>query len=472
MEIIGRDAEKRILKNCMDSKKPAFLAVYGRRRVGKTYLVREYFGDSIVFSVSGSVKTSMRRQLRNFDDAFNEYSGTAASPASDWFDAFRSLKKYIKGLKRKGKKVIFIDELPWLATQKSGFLSALDYFWNTFVSTRPDLILVICGSATSWIIDNVINDRGGLHNRVTRQLWIEPFSLGECEMYYRSKGIELNRVQIAELYMILGGIPFYMDYVEKGLSSDQIVDSLFFAARAPLANEFDNLYAALFKNPERHIRIIESLGKSGAGMTQKELFADIKSKPGGSLTKALKELEQCGFIRRYRDFTKKTSGQYFQLTDFFTLFYLKHIKNRIGLAENYWQSQGRKGGRNAWNGIAFERVCAAHIPQVKAKIGISGVTTETSAWRSKYSVPAVQIDLVISRDDGIINLCEMKFTEKPFNIDAGYDNELIIKRETFREETGTRKALHITMVTASGLTQGSYIGTVQAQVLLDDLFHL
>ena len=472
MKIIGRSAEKEILDQCLSSKRPEFLAVYGRRRVGKTFLIREYCKKHIVFSMSGAVNTPIKRQLHNFTEALFEYSGIRTEAAKDWFDAFRLLKHYLKGLNGKEKKVVFIDELPWLATQKSGFLPALDHFWNTFASTREDMLLIICGSATSWIIDNVINDRGGLHNRVTRHMWIGPFSLGECEAFYKNNEIELNRNQIAELYMIFGGIPYYMNYVEKGMSPEQIVDKMFFERNAPLKNEFENLYAALFKNPNKHLRIIESLGKTQSGMTQKELWEDMNVLPGGSLVKALNELEQCDFIRRYRDFTKKKSGQYYQVIDFFTIFYLKHMKNLAGQDVKYWQNQNNSGGRSAWNGFAFERVCAAHIKQIKQKLGIAGVTTDISAWRSKYSAHRVQIDLIINRNDGIINLCEMKYSGKPFKIDATYDLALMQKRETFREETAVKKALHITMATSNGLAPGSFLGTVQYQILLDDLFSL
>ena len=470
MNIIGRLAEKEILNQCLSSKRPEFIAVYGRRRVGKTFLIREYCKKHIVFSISGATKTPTKRQIRNFVEALEEYSGKDYDAVKDWFDAFRLLRQYLKELRGKKKKVIFIDELPWLATQKSGFLPALDHFWNTFASTREDLILIICGSATSWIIDNVINNRGGLHNRVTRQIKIEPFSLGECETFYKSNGIELNRNQITELYMIFGGIPYYMNYVEKGKSPEQIIDMMFFERNAPLKNEFENLYMALFKNPNHHLRIIESLSKTGRGMTQKELWKDMGVLPGGSLVKALNELEQCDFIRFYRDFTKKKKGQYHQVVDLFTIFYLKHIKDNAGRDIRYWQSRNKTGERNAWNGLAFERVCAAHIKQIKQKLGISGVVTEISAWRSMRSYPSAQIDLLINRNDGIINLCEMKYTGKPFQLNKEYDSDLMYKRETFREETSTKKALHTTLVTSNGLSTGSYLGMVQAQILLDDLF--
>ena len=459
-----------IKDQCLNSRKPEFLAVYGRRRVGKTFLIREHLKKHIVFSLSGAVNTPLKRQLQIFDEALEEYSGDKTNEANDWFEAFRLFKQYLKGLGGKRKKVIFIDELPWLATQKSGFLPALDHFWNAYASTREDILLIICGSATSWIIDNVINSRGGLHNRVTKQMRIEPFSLGECEAFYKSNGIELSRNHIAELYMIFGGIPYYMNYVEKGMSPEQIIDMMFFSRNAPLKNEFDNLYAALFKNPNHHLRIIESLGKTQGGMTKKELWEDMHVQPGGTLVKALNELEQCDFIRRYRNFTKKNNAQYYQLTDFFTLFYLKHMKNQAGQDFNYWQSQSSSGGRYAWNGMAFERLCAAHIKQIKQKLGIAGVITEISVWRSRHATPGVQIDLIINRNDGIINICEMKYTGKPFKLDSAYDMALMQKREIFREETAVKKALHITMATSNGFAPGSYLGMVQAQILLDDLF--
>jgi AAA+ ATPase superfamily predicted ATPase len=470
MKVIGRETEKKILLNCLNSNKPEFVAIYGRRRVGKTYLIREYLKEHIVFSISGSVNTPLKLQLRNFMEALEDYSEIKNNNAKDWFDAFRLLKNYLKKLQNAEKKVIFIDELPWLATQKSGFLSALDHFWNTYASTRSDILLIICGSATSWIIDNVINDKGGLHNRITKQIWIEPFSLIECEMFYKSNNIELSRYQIAELFMIFGGIPYYMSYVEKGMSPEQIIDNMFFSNNAPLKNEFENLYAALFKNSQNHLRIIESLGKTQRGMTQKDLWEDMGVSGGGTLVKVLKELEQCGFIRRYSEFNKNKNGQYYQIIDFFTIFYLKHIKKQKAHDVNYWQNQSNSGERNAWNGFAFERVCAAHISQIKQKLGISGVTTSISAWHSKKSTPAKQIDLIINRNDGIINLCEMKFTVEPYYLDASYDIKILQKRETFHQETATKKALHITMITSYGLEPSSYLGTIQNQITLDDLF--
>jgi AAA+ ATPase superfamily predicted ATPase len=474
MEIIGREKEQAVLRRCLESKKPEFLAVYGRRRVGKTFLIREYYGDKIVFSLTGAAKSGISVQLGRFNEAFAECSGEDAMPAKNWFEAFRFLKQYLEKritvCGKDEKLVVFIDELPWLATQKSDFVSALEHFWNSWGSMRPELLLVICGSATSWIIENIIRDHGGLHNRVTRRLLIDPFSLGDVEMYLKALGVSLSRMQISELYMAVGGIPYYLDYTEPGLSTVQIIDRMFFARDAQLAGEFDELFASLFKNPASHIHIIEALAEHGDGLTQKELARMISKQSGGSLSKTLAELEQCGFIRKIRDFTLKKSGHYYKLIDFYTLFYIKHIRDHHSSDEHFWQNRSNKGAQLAWNGLAFERLCAAHLSQIKQRLGILGVSTDASSWKSKHSRPSAQIDLVIDREDGIINLCEMKYTGKKYLVTAEYDTRLRHIQEIFREETGTRKMLHVTMVTASGLDEGSYHGEIQSEVVLDDLF--
>jgi AAA+ ATPase superfamily predicted ATPase len=474
MDIISRNREQAILRSCLDSGKPEFLAVYGRRRIGKTFLIREFFGDNIVFSFTGSSQSSFRQQLDNFDVALEEYAGETLSPPRNWFDAFKRLKNYIlqkiKERKHGEKLVIFIDELPWLSTQKSDFVAALEYFWNGFASARPELLLVVCGSATSWIIENIIKNHGGLHNRVTKRLSLAPFTLKDCDAYFRAMGAQISRMQIVEMYMILGGVPFYLDYYDASLSPAQNVDAMFFAEDAPLAGEFDELYASLFKRPENHVRIVTALGRRAKGLTQKELSEEADFPSGGTMTKALKELEQCGFIRHYKDYSNKKNGAYYQLTDFFTFFYLKHVKDNLTGDAHYWRNLSGKGGHYAWNGLAFERVCMSHIDQIKQRLGIAGVSTVTSVWRSKRSKPAVQIDLIIDRDDGVINLCEMKYTGKKFLVDEAYDRALRERRETFREETGTGKALHTTMITSSGLAPGSWQGEIQAEVRLDDLF--
>jgi AAA+ ATPase superfamily predicted ATPase len=470
MEILGRKAEKALLKRCLESAKPEFLAVYGRRRVGKTYLIREYCKDGIIFSMTGAANSSTTKQLDIFNEALAEYGSEGEKPAKNWFEAFKLLKQLINTSVHKGKKVVFIDELPWFATAKSGFVSALEHFWNQWGSAMPDLLLIVCGSATSWIINNVIKNHGGLHNRVTRRLLLEPFTLGECEAFLASRNIVFTRYQIAETYMTFGGIPYYLDYLDEGLSPAQNIDNLCFAKSGSLKDEFSELYASLFRSPKKHISVIEALSLHSAGMTRDEIATAIANKTGGTLTRILEELEQCGFIEKRRDFTRKKNGHYYYLTDFFTIFYLKHMRNTVTNDPLYWQHHANKGGQLAWHGLAFERLCMAHVPQIKQRLGISGVSTDITSWRSKLSHPGAQIDLLIDREDGIINVCEIKFARKPFSITKEFDADLRYRRETFREESRTTKALHTTMITAFGITAEAYRGEIQQEVTLDDLF--
>ncbi|MDR1713091.1 MAG: AAA family ATPase [Coriobacteriales bacterium] len=473
MEIIGRQREQKILQRCLESKKPEFIAVYGRRRVGKTYLIREYFTNRIVFSMTGTPKASQKAQLEGFDDALQDAGGEVQVPTQNWNQAFKLLrlllKQRISDPQRNGKLVVFIDELPWLATQRSGFVQALEHFWNSWASSRPELILVVCGSATSWIINNLIHEHGGLHNRVTRQLRLEPFSLCECEQYLEYLGLAYTHQQIAELYMVTGGIPYYLDYLEPGKSVAQNIDAMFFAVGAPLLHEFDDLYASLFKNPGHHIAVVATLAAHKSGLTQSELAKSAKIKAGGTLSKTLQELEQCGFIVKQNDFMSKRI-QYYRLVDFYTWFYFKHVKAVNAQEHNYWQARSRKGELLSWNGLAFERLCEAHLAQIKQRLGIAGISVKTSAWRSRESRPAVQIDMIISREDGIINLCEMKFSDAPYAIGAKEAEDLSYKLSVFASETRTRKALHLTMVASQGLSSGSYRGDIQSVITLSDLF--
>ncbi|MCL2137404.1 MAG: AAA family ATPase [Coriobacteriia bacterium] len=467
--IIGRTAEKEILYECFGSAKSEFVAVYGRRRIGKTYLVREALGDEFVFYATGVLDGNNAVQLANYNEEINNFGGSSLTPASNWREAFNNLHSLILSTKKKGKKVIFLDEIPWMCAPRSGFLSELDHFWNRWASQRKDVMLIICGSAASWIIDNVIDNTGGLHNRVTRHINLSQFTLGECEQYYRSKGIEMPLYQVAEAYMVFGGIPYYMDLFRPKLSLAQNVDAIFFAENAPLANEYQNLFRSLYRNADNHIRVIENLAARNFGKTRDEIAAS-SGLSGGGLTKTLKELIACGFVREYLAYGKKTRDKTYQLVDPFTLFCLRFGSKRNTQSNDFWLRSYSSPAHSAWAGYAFELVCLLHLQQIHQVLGISGVLTQVYAWRSTMSDPGIQIDLVIDRADNIINLCEIKYSSTPFRITKEYDAKLRNKKAAFIEETKTRKAVHTTMITTYGLNEGIYQAGIPFSIVLDDLF--
>ena len=471
MKIVGRVREQAELKRYFKSGKAEFIAITGRRRVGKTYLVRELFADDISFYFSGSIGKNVtnKYQLKTFDKTIEEYGGEKGAMSQCWSDAFQKLRKMI-ATPHKSRQVIFIDELPWLDAPKSDFLPALDYFWNTFASSRPDIMLIVCGSAASWIVRNLFENKGGLHNRITGRITLAPFTLGECEAFFNENGIVMNRYQIAEIYMVFGGIPYYLNMLEKNLGPTQNVDRMLFVNDAPLKNEFNEVYRSLFRTSDRHISIVGALSQKASGMTRDEIAQAAKIPLGGNLTKTLNELEQCGFIEKYADFTKHKYSAYYRLIDPFSLFWLKYVSNNNTKDEYYWTNLLDDGGRRAWSGHAFELLCLLHIAQIKRKLGISGISTEAFSWRSISRNPGAQIDLLIVRKDGVTNLCEMKYSLHPYTISAKYDQELQQKRMTFLGETGTRNAIHITMVTTYGLAEKGYRASIQSEVTLDDLY--
>ena len=472
--MIGRREEISVLAGCLESGRPEFVALYGRRRVGKTYLVKEFFNGSFSFYATGVQDAGTRQQLRIFKEALASYGDDLNTIPKDWFEAFSRLEKLLDSASvsreyKTGRRVVFLDELPWMDTARSDFKSALDWFWNSWGSSQKDLLLIVCGSATSWIINNIVKDTGGFYNRLTRQIRLLPFSLNECEQLLRSNGMQMTRRQVVESYMIFGGIPYYLNYLNPRYSLAQNIDMLFFKENAPLRFEFIQLFKALFRNGGNYIDIVKALAKKRSGLTRAELASCGKTAGGKELTVCLENLEQCGFIRRYGDFSTKKNGGHFQLMDLLCLFHLTFLESgKIGS----WVDFMGTPAYYAWGGLAFEMVCLHHVPQMKLALGISGVASREYAWASKKSEPGAQIDLLIDRKDDVINLCEIKYSRDLYSIDATYERELAHKVEVFRSETKTKKSLWLTMLTFSGLNRNEHSGLVTSGLTGEDLFSL
>ena len=458
-----------MLAECLDSAKPEFVAVYGRRRVGKTFLVKQYLAEKIDFYMTGAYGRPRRTNLAIFNEQLCECSGQSYPVAANWHEAFRQLRDFLTHLEKK-QWVVFLDELPWFDTPKSGFVSALEHFWNSWGSDQPRLKFIVCGSATNWMMNKLIGDRGGLHNRLTRSIHLAPFTLCETEQYLKSNGIVWRRYDIIECYMILGGTPYYLSKLRHGLSLAQNIDELFFSPQGELRREFDFVYRSLFNDSGQYIRVVEKLGQKAKGMTRNELLEALKMPKGGKLTELLGNLQACDFIRSYVGFGKHERDTLYQLTDLFTLFHLRFCRLYSGQDEHSWTLMMGSHEHDTWCGYAFEMVCLHHIPQIKASLGISGVLSTISSWQQQGTGKKAQIDLVVERRDNVINLCEMKYANKPFAIERKYAEWMEERRELFREATKTNKTLHLTMVTVYGVKQNAYSSVVQSEVTMDDLF--
>lgn len=472
-KIIGRAEELATLQSIQEEDKSAFVAVYGRRRVGKTFLVRSFYGGQFTFYMTGIAHVETPSQLANFHAALVRYFPECEDnhPAKDWFQAFQQLLTVLETSAPSGKKVLFFDELPWLDTPDSLFIPALEHFWNSWASARTDIVLVVCGSAASWMINELINNTGGLYNRVTHPIQLEPFTLAECKAFFMSKSAKFDHYQLLQLYMVFGGIPFYLDFIDLRKSATQNINDLCFKPKGKLRNEFDKLYATLFKKADKHIAIVEALAKKAKGLERASLLKAAKLPNGGTASTVLKELEESNFIRKYNAFGKAKNNAVYQLTDFYSLFYLKFIKKNSNIDENYWINGIDTPEIRAWSGYAFEQVCLMHLPQIKTALGISSVQTQSSAWVGVSGTEKAQIDLVIDRRDQVINLCEMKFSIKPFTIEKEYAENLRKKMDVFREATQTNKALWLTFITTNGLTPNAYAQSlVHQSVAMDALF--
>ena len=470
MRIIGRDKEKAALKQYVESEAPEFLAVYGRRRIGKTFLIREYFCGKFDFYVTGLANGKKEDQLHSWDIALKESFGGSDEKATNWLDAFTLLKSKLEKLNRSKRKIIFIDEAPWMDTAKSGFLTALEHFWNGWASGRQDVFLIVCGSSTSWVVKNLLKDTGGLHNRVTRRMRLLPFTLKETEDYLREKEFDLGRYRICEAYMIFGGVPYYLSLLGKGLSLPQNVDALCFDDDGSLRGEFQEIYSTLFKNSGKYTNVVTALSIKTKGLTRDEIIHETGLTSGGGLTQVLEELELCGFIRAYPNYSMDDNLCLYQLTDPFSLFHLRFIRGKRPKNPRFWTSNLDSPSLSAWKGYAFEQVCLSHCEQIKRALGIAAISTEMSSWRSRYSSPGAQIDLLFDRKDGVINLCEMKYSKAEYSITGKEEAGLRNKIAVFEAETRTKKAVHLTMVTTYGIIRNSHSNVVHSEVTLEELF--
>ena len=472
--LIGRTKEKQLLVDALHEEYSQFIAVYGRRRVGKTFLIREAYDYTFDFQFTGAAKLTARKQLVRFRRALKEHGQKDTPELTNWGDAFSELKRLINGLQT-GKKVVFLDELPWMDAPRSGFLSELESFWNGWASARKDIVFVVCGSSTSWMVKKIIKNKGGLHNRLSHRISLKPFPLGLCEQLAQSRGLVLSRKQLLDAYMVFGGVPYYWSLLQKGASVTQEIDRLIFSPDGELNDEFEMLYASLFKKPEPYIRVIELLARKKMGMTRMELLAAGGFEDNGSFSDILKDLEWCGFIRSYSMMGYKKKSDLFQLIDHYTLFYYEYIDGQRQGA-NYWKSMLGTPKYNTWCGLAFERTCLWHIDQIKKQLGISGILTNEYAWRcsgdENKNLRGVQIDLLIDRSDGIIDICEMKYSKEAYVISADYGRELQRKRDVLAKVTGTESAVHTIMVTTEGVAHNEEWGEIQAEVNLDNLFEL
>jgi hypothetical protein len=470
--IIGREREIKVLEDIYNSPKSEFVAVCGRRRVGKTFLIKEFFDDKICFSVSGMIHGKTSEQLKIFVNRLRRYGMTINRPVNDWIDAFDLLMDYLSSLSVE-RKVVFFDELPWLDTPRSNFISAMENFWNSYVTDRHDIVLIVCGSATSWMFDKLINNHGGLHNRITRRILLEPFNLYETGKLLSANGFNLSKYEISECYMVFGGIPFYLSLLKKELTLAQNIDFLLFDTRGDLYSEFDNLYASLFSNSEDYVKVVKALSQNTSGLTRNEILTKTGIQTGGTVSVILKNLETCGFIRSYRQIGNSVKDLNYQLTDFYTLFYFKFKSGLTIKDRRYWSDIQGTSEFYTWAGFSFEILALNHIQQIKQKLGVSGVVSEEFSCRipAENGDSGTQIDLIISRKDNTVNLCEIKFSINEFEISSDYEKTLRNRIVLFLNKYSKRsQSLQLTFITTFGVKKNLHSWVVNNEIMLEDLF--
>ncbi|MEM6319525.1 MAG: ATP-binding protein [Bacteroidota bacterium] len=472
--LVGREAEQKVLNKALTSNAPEMVAVVGRRRVGKTFLVRKTYKHQIIFEVTGSQNAPKAEQLANFTNQLNYFAQPIipVKPPADWPTAFQMLIDYLEAKLGKEKIVVFLDELPWLATRKSGFLRAFSFFWNSWASQK-NVVIVICGSAASWMIQKVVRNKGGLHNRITRRIHLAPFNLSDTELFLQSNGIKMNHYQILQIYMTMGGIPHYLKELESGKSAIQNIDDICFSETGLLQDEFSSLYEALFDNAAEHIKIIRLLAENRLGLTRQEIIKLGKASDGGNISKTLEELVSSGFCTLVFAFGNKKKDRRYILTDEYSLFYLKFIENKRNEGRGTWTKLSQTQTWKSWSGFAFENICFKHVFQIKESLRIGGIYSEASTYRFKGddTIPDFQIDLLIDRNDQVINIIEIKFYKEDFLMTKAYAAKLRQRMALFKAKTKTKKQLFLTMLTTFPLIENQHsLGFVDQALTMEVLF--
>jgi hypothetical protein len=475
--IIGRKQEIAELNRYCHSGKAEFVAVYGRRRVGKTFLVNEVLGDYMAFRHAGlspydrKRKVSLKDQLQNFYFSLMRYGLEEISQPKSWMEAFFMLEQLLERKDNGSRQVVFIDELPWMDTPRSGFLTALEAFWNGWGNAQHNLCLVVCGSATSWMLDNLINNKGGLYGRLTGEIRLSPFTLHECEEFFESRGIKMSRYNIAQAYMILGGIPYYLNCFNPNLSLAQNIDALFFSYKAKLGDEFDRLFKSIFDNADACMKIVRTLGLRHAGYTRDEIAKKTGINPNGDFSKMLKALVGSDFLIKYVPFGMSKREEHYKLSDCFCWFWL-HFKEFSDHREaDYWQHHQKESEVKSWQGIAFEEVCMQHIYQIKAAMQVAGVASEESAMiiKGSKSTDGMQINLLIDRADDVVNICEIKYSKSQFVVTKSYAEKLL-KRQSSLENMLKDKSILLTLISFNGVEKNNHSEIFTHTITADDLF--
>lgn len=481
-DIIGRKTEIERLEKYITSNRSEFIAIYGRRRVGKTFLVKELFEGKFAFRMTGKENVSTKEQLENFGYALGSFKEQAETP-KNWAQAFHELSSYIANEVEEGPKIIFFDELPWFDTYGSNFISSLEHFWNDWAAYRRDIKLIVCGSATTWMLDNVINSRGGLHNRATHTILLSPFTLHETEEFFKSFDFPYERQELIECYMAVGGVAYYLSLFEREKSVAENIQSLCFTRGGELVDEFQKIFRSLFKKADKHLAVITALHKKGMGMTRLEIIKEANQTNNGNLTKLLSELEECSFIRSYIPFNKQKKEKIYQLIDPFTLFYLRFMHGEKHFLSNYWQKMQTTSNYYSWCGYAFEIVCLNHLDQIVHALGIDGSINTPCSWTYKPTKGisldnqvdddlkhGAQIDLLIDRSDQTITICEMKYSRGEYEITKDYDTLMNRRQRIFKKVTKTRKSVTSVFITPNGLLNNAYSRQAARQVTGNQLF--
>lgn len=423
---VGRELELKKLRAIGEADEPSIVVVYGRRRVGKTELLEQAFRHRNILKFEGIEGLSEKDQYANAMRQLAKYVGEdllTKVQITSWSEFFDLVARYTK----EGTWTIYLEELQWLANYESKLLSELKYAWDNQFRRNPKLLLILCGSAPSFMLEKVVHSKA-LYNRSQHEIHLQELSISETKLFLKNRSDR----EIFNAYLSVGGIPEYLKWVDKESSVFQGLCTHAFTSGSFFSREFEKIFTSSLANNKHYREIIETLSRCKF-LSREELAEKLKLTSGGTLSILLTDLEKCGFISKYCPYNLSNSSNVirYAIADNYLHFYFNFIRPIQSKIENgdyneVPQSAIKMDSYAKWLGFAFERWCRKYSRVIAKILGFSGVQYRSGAYFSRATNkkdPGYQIDLVFDRADKVYTICEMKYLQSPAGIKVIGDME-------------------------------------------------
>jgi AAA+ ATPase superfamily predicted ATPase len=465
-QFIGRKVEIAQLTALIDLPRPSIAVIYGRRRVGKSELIRHVTQGKNVLSFEGLEGQPKHKQIKNFLFQLSAQSNIREKNISDWPDALILLRT----LTQDGQWIIILDEFQWMANYQNELVSVIKMIWEKYLSQNPDLTLILCGSIASFMKSKVLKS-SALYGRTDYELNLHELNLSEISEFFPGKGSD----EVIDTAMLVGGIPKYLELISEYPSLYDALEPLAFSQDGFFKTEYDRLFASHFGKKPIFMKIIQTLATNPYGLTTGKLAKEMQVASGGTLCHQLDDLESAGFLHSIIPFDKPEGSKLrkYILMDAYVRFYHSIIRGSMKETtppNTQFHAIMSSPRYAAWAGMAFEFLCMRHHKEISRILGFHGIPYTAGPFfqRKTLDTPGVQIDLLFERSDKILVLCEMKYllASVPGDIIDQVNRKVSALQEKYPGRTILKVLLTKTGSTETVAKKGYFFRIIRADELI------